>query len=290
MEMNMLWVMMISLMMILQQRIHTTISSHVVILPVKFGAQSAILKINVVTCNIPLLLSRITLKRASCHLDFSQDKIFLLGEEIHVKISWSGNYCISLLRDSEDNPRPVSQALFSSPLHSDTDAVNWKNIIKLHRQFAHPAPKGLKTLIRNSVVKDDSIIKLVDDISQSCNTCKCYRKPHLRPVVGFPLAAEFNKTVAMDIKYIDSRPVLHMIDHATRYSVACLVRNKMPEAIIETVMTHWIQMFWITRFFSHRQWWGVCEFSSARIGWKIQHHTEDNSGRIGLVKWYVWKT
>ena len=220
-------------------------SDRVVMLPVQFGSESAKLGVNIVTCDIPLLLSRITLKRAGCRMDFTRDRVILLGEEVPVKISSSGHYCVPLMRNSDQYPRLVSQIMFSSPIHPDVDSVtvNKKKILKLHKQFAHPAPERLKKLIRNSGVDDDNIMKLVDNISDSCDICKRFRKPPSRPVVGFPLASEFNQTVAMDIKYINSQPVLHMIDHASRFSTACLLRNKKTETVIQAVMQNWIQIF-----------------------------------------------
>ena len=67
-----------------------------------------------------------------------------------------------------------------------------------------------------------------------------YRRSHN---MSFPLATEFNETIAMDIKFINSRPVLHLIDHATRYSRACLLANKKPMSVVQAIITHWIQVF-----------------------------------------------
>ena len=218
-------------------------SDRIVTIPVQFGSQSAKLMTHVINCDIPLLMSRFSLKRANSHLDFLQDKIMLLGEEVTLKISSSGHYCIKLINSSDryDNTL-VSQTLFTSPISSD-DENSRRKVLKLHKQFAHPSSERLKQLIQNSGVKDDKIFNLVDEISRECDICKRYRKPSPRPVVGFPLASEFNEMVAMDIKYINTVPVLHMIDHATRYSSACLLKNKKPLTVIEAVMTHWIQIF-----------------------------------------------
>ena len=54
-----------------------------------------------------------------------------------------------------------------------------------------------------------------------------------RPVVGFPLASEFNEVVAMDLKALKTGVyVLHMIDHATRYSEGCIIYNKRKETVV----------------------------------------------------------
>ena len=66
----------------------------------------------------------------------------------------------------------------------------------------------------------------------------------MRPAIGFPVASRFNETVAMDLKSMGNNLyILHMIDHATRYSSACLIRNKKKETIIKAVMEYWIRIF-----------------------------------------------
>lgn len=218
-------------------------SNRVVDIPVFFGSQSARLRTDVVVCDIPLLLSRVSLKRADCHLDFTNDKIYMFGEEIPITISKSGHYCVPLIRGSSEHSSVISQVLYSSPLQSDDDEGNHRKILKLHKQFAHPAPERLKKLIRNAGIDSVGISAMVDSISQNCDVCKRFKKPPPRPVVGFPTASEFNETVAMDLKVINQHFVLHMIDHATRYSTACLLRNKKAETIISAVMSHWIRIF-----------------------------------------------
>lgn len=84
---------------------------------------------------------------------------------------------------------------------------------------------------------------VINDISENCDVCKRYRRTPPRPVVSFPLATEFNETVAMDIKFINTRPFLHLIDHATRYSRASLIPNKKPETVIREILMNWIQIF-----------------------------------------------
>ena len=110
------------------------------------------LRTQVVDCEIPLLKSRQSLKQAHCQIDFVQDKLFMVGEQVPFKISRTGHYCM-------------------------------------------PRTNGDK------------------------------------------------QETFMDIKFINTRLVLHLIDHATRYSRACLLSNKKPMSVIQAVITHWIQLF-----------------------------------------------
>ena len=98
-------------------------------------------------------------------------------------------------------------------------------------------------LIHDAGTVDKEIDDIIQEVSSTCDVCKRFKKPPLHPVVGFPLASTLNETVAMDLKTIDGRLVLHMIDHATRFSAACVVRNKEKETIVRGILEYWVRIF-----------------------------------------------
>ena len=115
---------------------------------------------------------------------------------------------------------------------------------KVHRQFAHTSAAPLKNLLQTAGINDKSILKLVDSVSESCNTCKQLKRPANRPVVGLPLATEFNELVALDLKALKSGGYfMDIIDHATRYNAGCIIYDKSKETIVNHIMTHWVQIF-----------------------------------------------
>merc|ERR1712176_769273 len=73
---------------------------------------------------------------------------------------------------------------------------------KLHKQFAHPTPERLKSLITTGK-QDKELFKEINCVSKNCETCVRYKKPESRPIVCMPTATEFNDTVAMDLKVFD---------------------------------------------------------------------------------------
>lgn len=218
-------------------------SEWLVSVPIHLGNQKAILETEVVYTHIPLLLSRISLKRAGATLNFEHDEIVMFGERIPIVISKSGHYCVSLSRKMTWNS-DCEKVFFSTPLSPSDDVQDTtKKVQKLHRQFAHPAPERLKKLVRDSGVRDKKIMDMIDEVSTKCDVCRRFRKPPLRPSVAFPTAEAFNDVVAMDLKVMGSVYILHMIDHATRYSSACVISNKRKETIVRGVMEHWIKIF-----------------------------------------------
>ena len=80
-------------------------------------------------------------------------------------------------------------------------------------------------------------------LPNSSEICIRYKKTEPRPIVGFTLGSYFNKNIAIDIKEINSNKVLHLIDHATRYSVRVRIPSKENSDIINAIFKHWITYF-----------------------------------------------
>ena len=114
---------------------------------------------------------------------------------------------------------------------------------KLHKQFGDATGDKLCSLIKSSKYRDHVLLEKVKGIEQRCNTCLKYKKPALRPVVGLSLAKDFNEVVAMDLKDIRGKKILHMIDHATRYAAAAVVKSKEKGEIVDKIFRHWIALF-----------------------------------------------
>ena len=84
-------------------------------------------------------------------------------------------------------------------------------------------------------------MKLVEECVQMCELCRKYKKPFSKPIVGFPVAEEFNHVVCMDLKEIQKGKLwfLHMIDGATKYTVDSLIESKK-EIIVDHIFQCWI--------------------------------------------------
>ena len=66
-------------------------------IPIMIGNTQVQLDTHVVESDIPLLMSRESLKRAEADIDFERDTIKILGETIDLKISKSGHLMIPLI-------------------------------------------------------------------------------------------------------------------------------------------------------------------------------------------------
>ena len=108
----------------------------------------------------------------------------------------------------------------------------------------HPPSHKIKDLLSHAGVDDDEMNKVLDAIDDSCDICQKYKKVKPKPIVGFPLAKEFNETVAMDLKHWSGNTwLLHIIDHLTRFSASGVINSKRKEIIVQKVFQIWIAIF-----------------------------------------------
>ena len=73
------------------------ISNELIVIPIQLGSHKLKLSTCVVDCDVPLLLSRVSLKRAHAQIDFKNDKLLVYDEPVDVFISENGHMCVSLV-------------------------------------------------------------------------------------------------------------------------------------------------------------------------------------------------
>ena len=118
-----------------------------------------------------------------------------------------------------------------------------KVAIKLHKQFGHADSSRIVNLIKDSGREDNELSRCIENVQEKCGTCNNFKKPALKPVVGFALSKEFNEAVSMDLKDVEEHKVFHMIDNATRYSAGAIIPGKAKEVIVDKFFMHWIALF-----------------------------------------------
>ena len=115
--------------------------------------------------------------------------------------------------------------------------------MKVHQQFCHASGSRLKKLFQDGGVADKEMLKIVKEVDSKCSICNRYRKAPLKPIVCLPMSKVFNQSIAMDLKFIEAKIILHLIDHATRYSAGQVISSKDPEVIILAVLKIWVAYF-----------------------------------------------
>ena len=164
----------------------------------------------------------------------------MFNEHVELDCTSSGHYCIDI---SGNNSAEVEAEDLEVLLLQDaeTKKERLKKLVKLHKQFGHASEESLTKLIRNSGVKNVTIFKALKEVVDNCETCMKYKKPPPRPVVGLPLADDFNQTVAMDLHELSGNLYyFHMIDEFSRFSAACIIKSKQASVIVLCFIKYWI--------------------------------------------------
>ena len=211
-------------------------------LPAKIGSKSVQIETDVVEAEIPMLLSKVSMKKANAKLDFVQDSVDIFGESLKLNFTTSGHYMIDL------NPKEIdlteleeNLTLFSIQNASQQDKE--RMAAKLHTQFGHARSDRIVQLVKDAGIEDKEFELKLREIGESCEVCQRYKKTKPRPVVGFALARDFNEVVSVDLKEIDGDKVFHIIDNATRYSGGSFIKNKTKETIVGKFLKHWVRPF-----------------------------------------------
>ena len=220
------------------------------LIPAEIGGLKVNIETDVVPCDLLLLLSKCSMQKANTKLDFLNNKATMFGRETDLTFTRSGHYCIPLgrlsnaMQSKDDESSNLKVVLLNSSKLDSLSSVDKKKIaVKLHKQFSHPRSNKLHKLLRDGDIKDRELFNLIEKVEADCVICRQYKRPMPKPIVTFSFAKEFNESVAMDIKYHSSKLVLHLIDHATRFSAAGVVHSKDRDVIMCKIFQIWISVF-----------------------------------------------
>ena len=223
--------------------------------PAKINNQSVMISSDIIKAEVPLLLSRDSLKKANANIDFSTDTATVFNQTVNLLTTKSGHYAIPITKECN----LIQKAINNNDYHdtSLTMTVNevlvnncrqgaHEKAVKLHRQFAHPPTDRLLKLVNAAGHPWNTDLELQNEIKKiqpNCPTCLLYKRPPPRPVSCLPIATSFQECVAMDLKFYNRHILLHLIDYATRLSGSTIVPSKKPDDIIKAIFKIWIGIF-----------------------------------------------
>ena len=129
---------------------------------------------------------------------------------------------------------------------SDSSFYTEPELRKLHRVFGHPSVTALKYLLRRADPGglNDDVKTAVHDITKQCMTCATYAaKPRRFKVTIGTDELKFNHILAVDIMYINNKPVIHVVDEATHYQAALFLRRVNAEETWKAILKCWIRVY-----------------------------------------------
>ena len=211
------------------------------IIPTKLGGDDNNLELDIVSSDIPLLLSKGDMKRLGIVLDMKNDKASMNGKPLILTTTSAGHYVVDLLNNKEE----IDEVCIAE-LDEDNDDVQMKSLMKIHRQFGHRPKHQFVTILKEAGKWQEKFSKMIDKIMDKCEGCILRQRTPDRPAVAPPMASDFGQVLGMDLKVWNKHKgiyILYMIDIFTRYQVATVIRSKTPEAIINAFTTKWLPTF-----------------------------------------------
>lgn len=126
-----------------------------------------------------------------------------------------------------------SQILYSS-----------SELTRIHRHFFHANPDPIFNLMKRAGDPEATAetLKQLKDITESCDTCQRLAKEPSRFRVSLPPDdIVFNRTVKLDIMFLEDEPALHIIDRDTSFSSAAfLSEGQTADHIWHVYMRLWV--------------------------------------------------
>ncbi|KAI1006917.1 hypothetical protein K3495_g1305 [Podosphaera aphanis] len=114
---------------------------------------------------------------------------------------------------------------------------------RIHRRFGHPSTNRLYNVLQRS--GHDSIDKkIIDHLTKFCSNCQKHKGPP--KLFKFNLrdaGLEFIHSIVVDIMYIDSDPVLHIVDIVTKFQAARWLQNLSAKHTWDKIRNCWIGVY-----------------------------------------------
>ena len=143
--------------------------------PARIVVHRTSIKAEVVSKDIPLLLSKKAMKDAKVDIDFVNNKTEIFGSDLDIICSTSGHYCIPIFLFKHIDHENKSEVLLSL---NDMNSKEEKHKVakKLYRQFGHLTSVILIELLKNADINDKELCVVIEEITKECEVCLKYQK------------------------------------------------------------------------------------------------------------------
>lgn len=217
------------------------------LVPATLAGTSVTIGVDVIDSDIPLLLSKQAMKKAGMNIDLQNDVATVFGKEEKLITTTCGHYCMPLLGEADDGIEKVIEEVLAIDLENIAEKDQIKAMEKLHKQFGHTSKEKFVNFMKDAKAWHAGLEKHLDNIISQCVGCIKKKRNPAKPVVGLPMAKEFNEKVAIDLKKWNNKYILHMVDMFSRLTISCFIERKTPREVIDKIMEKWIGYFGVMR-------------------------------------------
>lgn len=130
-------------------------------------------------------------------------------------------------------------------LTNDTKSINYlteNELRRLHRRFGHPSVARLYNLLKQSG-NDDVEIGALEQLTKVCHQCQMNAQSPRRFKFKLRDELNFNWEIVVDIFYLSSKPVLHIIDEATSFQAGQFLQDLQAKTVWAALRKSWIDTY-----------------------------------------------
>ena len=211
-------------------------------LPCSLAGHNIVLRTDVVKQDeLPLLLSKDSMKKAGVSIDVATDNITIFGQNMHLETNLSGHYTLQLKDLIEDQHKDEYKVLWQF-LDGKDPKVDLQQLIKMHNGLGHPGKQKFEQMLKATKNYDKNVAILLNKLYEGCLTCLKFKKNLPRPHVSPPIGLDFNHTIVVDLKIWQrmNKIILYIIDAYSRFTMAVVVPDKQADSIIRPILDKWI--------------------------------------------------
>jgi hypothetical protein len=117
---------------------------------------------------------------------------------------------------------------------------------KLHLAFGHPSVEKLTNLLKMARPDEmnTDVRQSIEALSKECQVCLRTRMAPRRFKLTMGMDdVQFNHIVAVDVMYLDGKPVLHIVDEATHFQTAAFLTKVTAEETWNVLSCSWSRMY-----------------------------------------------
>ncbi|CAG2196706.1 unnamed protein product [Mytilus edulis] len=152
--------------------------------PAQIGSINCKIETEIVKADIPLLLSKASLKKAGTVLDLKNDRAIMFNKPVELEFTSSGHYCVNIVKtkpEIKNLPVNVEENVLYITDGMST-AEKRKTLVKVHKQFGHATFNRLSKLLNKAGMNNANTLELLRSVCENCDICMTNKRPSSKPV------------------------------------------------------------------------------------------------------------
>ena len=136
---------------------NAVLSTKAVTIPATIGKDDVLIKTDVIQNDLPLLLSKYSRKKSNVTVNFANDKVSFLDQNLDILLTSSDHYAVPISRtekllDNIDSTDDSEKVFLTINNLSSKSSDERKIKTKLHCQFGHSSSEKLKKLLQPAYI------------------------------------------------------------------------------------------------------------------------------------------